>query len=105
MSTVTIEAPALAVTAATSSPLDQNSKGDHIPLEDVEAACESTRDSLRSLDSPNGPPPNAVHVKQKWNSPRINTWRLAFTFFALFDQGLNDASFGVSLTIPISDPS
>ena len=44
--------------------------------------------------------PGIVEVvipRNKWNNPRINTWRLAAIFFAFFNFGLNDASYGALL--------
>ena len=43
------------------------------------------------------PGPVATHVvetKQRWNSPRINTYRLAAIFFAYIMLGMNDGSYG-----------
>ena len=43
------------------------------------------------------PGPVASHVvetKQRWNSPRINTYRLASIFFAFIAFGMNDGSYG-----------
>ncbi|KAF6232089.1 hypothetical protein HO173_009683 [Letharia columbiana] len=43
------------------------------------------------------PGPIASHVvetKQRWNSPRINTYRLAAIFFAFLNFGMNDGSYG-----------
>ncbi len=43
------------------------------------------------------PGPVASHVvetKQRWNSPRINTYRLAAVFFAFTIFGMNDGSYG-----------
>lgn len=38
-----------------------------------------------------------VISRDKWNHPRVNTWRLAAIFFAFFNFGLNDASYGALL--------
>lgn len=38
-----------------------------------------------------------VIFREKWNHPRINTWRLAAIFFAFLNFGLNDASYGALL--------
>ena len=35
-----------------------------------------------------------VVARERWNKPRINTWRLAATFFAFINFGMNDASYG-----------
>ena len=43
------------------------------------------------------PRPVASHVvqtKQRWNSPRINTYRLAAVFFSFINFGMNDGSYG-----------
>ena len=46
------------------------------------------------------PGPTASHmveVKERWNSPRINTYRLATIFFAFINFGMNDGSYGALL--------
>ena len=35
-----------------------------------------------------------VETKQRWNSPRINTYRLAAIFFSFMNFGMNDGSYG-----------
>ena len=35
-----------------------------------------------------------VETKQRWNDPRINTYRLASIFFAFITFGMNDGSYG-----------
>lgn len=37
---------------------------------------------------------HVVETKQRWNSPRINTYRLAANFFAFIVFGMNDGSYG-----------
>lgn len=49
-----------------------------------------------TLDSEPGIEEVAIS-REKWNYPRINTWRLAAIFFAFFNFGLNDASYGALL--------
>ena len=42
-----------------------------------------------------GPVANrVVETKQRWNSPRINIYRLAAIFFAFINFGMNDGSYG-----------
>lgn len=51
----------------------------------------------QSRESSEIPGPVASHVvetKQRWNSPRINTYRLAAVFFAFLSFGMNDGSYG-----------
>ena len=36
-------------------------------------------------------------TQEKWDYPRINTWRLAATLFAFIIFGMNDASYGALL--------
>jgi hypothetical protein len=43
------------------------------------------------------PPDTAVEAKQKWNSPRINMWRVFSAFFSFLIVGMNDGSYGVSV--------
>ena len=35
-----------------------------------------------------------IETKQRWNNPRINTFRLAAIFFAFITFGMNDGSYG-----------
>jgi fucose permease len=37
---------------------------------------------------------HVVRTKERWNNPRINTYRLAAIFFAFIVFGMNDASYG-----------
>ena len=37
---------------------------------------------------------HVVGKKERWNNPRINTWRLAAIFYAFVVFGMNDASYG-----------
>ena len=65
-------------------------------------ASPSSRDQPIALQTPTRasselPPPVASHVvetKQRWNSPRINTYRLASIFLAFVAFGMNDGSYG-----------
>jgi hypothetical protein len=41
------------------------------------------------------PPSTAVHALQKWNSPRINMWRVFAAFWSFLVLGMNDGSYGV----------
>ena len=66
------------------------------------SAPPSSKDQPIALQPPNCgsselPGPVASHVvetKQRWNSPRINTYRLASIFFAFIGFGMNDGSYG-----------
>ena len=57
------------------------------------------------------PGPVASHfvgTKQRWNSPRINTYRLAAIFFSFMNFGMNDGSYGALIPyvrIELSNPS
>ena len=44
------------------------------------------------------PPDSAVEARQIWNSSRINIWRVFSTFFSFFIVGMNDGSYGVSIS-------
>ncbi|KAH9210752.1 major facilitator superfamily domain-containing protein [Leptodontidium sp. 2 PMI_412] len=48
------------------------------------------------------PPMQAVEVKQRWNSPAGNKWRVFATFWSFFVVGMNDGSFGA--LIPHLEP-
>ena len=66
------------------------------------AAPPSSKDQPIALETPipgstELPGPVASHVvetKQRCNSPRINTYRLASIFFAFVAFGMNDGSYG-----------
>jgi len=45
------------------------------------------------------PPDTAVEVRQEWNSPRINMWRVFATFFSFFVFGMNDGAYGVRYVV------
>ncbi len=46
-----------------------------------------------------GPVSNVVQVKQRWNQPRVNIWRLMAVFLTFFNLGANDASYGVGFAL------
>ena len=46
------------------------------------------------------PPTEAVEALQRWNSSRIQMWRVFATFWAFFVVGMNDGSYGVSTPQP-----
>ena len=66
------------------------------------AVLPSSKDQSIELQAPlhgiaEVPGPVASHVvetKVRWNSPRINTYRLASIFFAFINFGMNDGSYG-----------
>ena len=67
------------------------SKESSIPLE------EKPDGSILEHATSGLPEPGAgrvVEAQERWNKPRINTWRLAATFFAFINFGMNDASYG-----------
>ena len=47
-----------------------------------------------SSEHPGAVASHVVETKQRWNSPRINTSRLASIFFAFVAFGMNDGSYG-----------
>lgn len=65
-------------------------------------ASPSSKDEPIALQTPicgssQLPGPIASHLvetKQRWNSPQINTYRLAAIFFAFINFGMNDGSYG-----------
>jgi hypothetical protein len=66
-----------------------------------ERSTQSTQTKLETSDPESakdepGPPSTAVGVLQRWNSPRINMWRVFACFWSLFVMGMNDGSYGVS---------
>ncbi|KAH8784503.1 MFS transporter-like protein [Hyaloscypha sp. PMI_1271] len=54
-------------------------------------SCEEN-DKVAGLEET--PPDSAVEVLQKWNSPRINMFRVPATFWSFFVVGMNDGSYG-----------
>jgi hypothetical protein len=60
-------------------------------------SCEEN-DEVADLEET--PPDSAVEALQKWNSPRINMFRAPATFWSFFVVGMNDGSYGVSLSLP-----
>ena len=69
-----------------------------------QAALQSPRDQvipLQEVPEPEIPASNVfsgignvVTKKERWNNPKINTWRLAAIFYAFIVFGMNDASYG-----------
>lgn len=43
------------------------------------------------------PPESAVEALQRWNSPRINMYRVFSAYFSFLIIGLNDGAYGVRL--------
>ena len=68
---------------------------------ETEANRSSPEHVLSDLSEPNPDSEPGIREvvisREKWNHPRINTWRLAAIFFAFFNFGLNDASYGALL--------
>ena len=60
-------------------------------------AQKSCEKKVEDADLEETPPTSAVEVLQKWNSPRINMFRVLATFWSFFVVGMNDGSYGVSL--------
>jgi hypothetical protein len=67
------------------------------------AAFQSDRDHISDVvSSPaasleEAPPPGVTvaTVKQRWNDPPINKYKVAVTFLSFFIVGANDAAYGV----------
>lgn len=74
-----------------------------------QAHLRSSKDHAIPLQEATGPPTHpetsgpssvfsgtghVVRTKERWNSPRINIYRLAAIFFAFIVFGMNDASYG-----------
>jgi hypothetical protein len=51
---------------------------------------------LEDIRTNTAPPTEAVEALQRWNSSRIQMWRVFATFWAFFVVGMNDGSYGVS---------
>lgn len=70
--------------------LSANAKNDFKPISKTESSTK--QQPLEILDDQ--PPSNAVEALQRWNTPRINMWRVLATFWSFFVVGLNDGSYG-----------
>jgi hypothetical protein len=73
-----------------------------------EDSSESGQRTLRATDPESVreeavPPRTAVNALQKWNSPRVNMWRVFAAFWSFFVLGMNDGSYGVSYNTLIGD--
>jgi hypothetical protein len=66
---------------------------------DVRSQRKLGTSDLENIREDVAPPDTAVDALQKWNSPRINMWRVSATFFSFFVFGMNDGSYGVSLSL------
>ena len=53
---------------------------------------------LEEIRQDSSPSIRAVDIKQRWNSPGGNKWRVFATFWSFFVVGMNDGSYGVSFT-------
>ena len=62
----------------------------------------ATRPSFEQMEAGNfeASGGRVVKVAEKWNSPRINTWRLGAVFWSMMIMGANDAAYGVSISHP-----
>ena len=61
------------------------------------ALQEKSDDSPTEPQGPTNASSSARHVvtkRERWNDPRINTWRLSAVFYAFIVFGMNDASYG-----------
>lgn len=64
-----------------------------IPLPDTTLPSHGSSESPRLGTTFSGTGP-MVPARERWNNPRMNTWRLAAIFFAFIVFGMNDASYG-----------
>lgn len=53
---------------------------------------------LEEIRQDSVPSARAVEVKQRWNSPKSNMWRVFATFWSFFVVGMNDGSYGVGFS-------
>ena len=88
----------------TTTQTEPSSSGPAIELQSLSHGMRRSADSnqrkLGTADLENireniAPPDTAVDALQKWNSPRINMWRVFAAFFSFFIVGMNDGSYGV----------
>ncbi|KAE9367297.1 MFS transporter-like protein [Stipitochalara longipes BDJ] len=57
-------------------------------------ASKSPKKNPEITDLEQSPPSTAVEALQKWNSPRINMFRVFATYWSFFVTGMNDGSYG-----------
>lgn len=55
-------------------------------------------DGQRLVDECATPPDHAVAVKQRWNNPRGNIFRVGACFWCFLVMGANDAAYGASIS-------
>lgn len=65
-----------------------NTSGNGIPLQDRSVP---TQISLEDFTQRTGA---VIDALERWDHPRINTYRLAAIFFAFLNFGMNDGSYG-----------
>lgn len=71
----------------------RSSKDHSVPLDGIPPSDHGISELSRPEDVFSGTG-HVVETKERWNEPRINTYRLAAIFYAFIVFGMNDASYG-----------
>lgn len=58
------------------------------------ALQDDPSDGIRLCELPGPGSITVVEARRRWNSPRINTWRLAAVYFSFIVFGMNDGVYG-----------
>ncbi|TVY26956.1 Bypass of stop codon protein [Lachnellula hyalina] len=83
----------LTVDAGAVNPIELQDLSKDDPLHSTQDK-DATLENLENTRDEETPPSTAVEARQKWNSPRINMWRVFATFWSFFVMGMNDGSYG-----------
>lgn len=59
------------------------------------ATADSEGNPSATVADPSEPPPNAHREVERWNKPKGNVGRLAFSFLSFIIAGMNDGAVGV----------
>ncbi len=91
-------------------PIEHARSSSHHDLRQPEAFGLAPQTPLQPLNGAQDveserPSSNVVQVKQRWNQPRVNIWRLIAVFLTFFNLGANDASYGVGFAVSSSSSS
>lgn len=92
MATQTITEPAWELTTFDGP---SSSSGNYIPTggnKDFEKETKQRSEVTTSTELPS--PTTAVNPQQRWNSPRVNIYKVASIFWSFFVMGLSDAAYG-----------
>ncbi|KAK2626010.1 hypothetical protein QTJ16_004272 [Diplocarpon rosae] len=90
------------VTEAESSNAKQGIKPPPFPRSEISPERKPRTPNLEDTSDNMNTPARAIDIKQRWNSPEGNKWRVFATFWSFFIIGMNDGSYGA--LIPHLEP-